>query len=142
LPQFNRDAAGQVEVEQAHVAAMYRLLDERLTDARAQLADVLKSSADSAGEVYERDVAAEHLARRIRGLEGAEEGLAFGRVDGADGTVLHIGRLGLHVGDRDLPLLVDWRAERRGLSTRRRPSTPWGCAAGVICGSRVVRYVR
>lgn len=98
-------------MEQTHVAAMYRLLDERLADARAQLADVLKSSADSAGEVYARDVAAERLARQVRRLEGAEEGLAFGRVDGADGTVLHIGRLGLHVDDRDLPLLVDWRAD-------------------------------
>ncbi|MFE2034911.1 HelD family protein [Streptomyces scopuliridis] len=29
----------------------------------------------------------------------------------ADGTGLHIGRLGLHLGDHDLPLLVDWRAE-------------------------------
>ncbi|MDF5757367.1 AAA family ATPase [Spongiactinospora sp. TRM90649] len=111
MPQFDEGAAGQVEVEQAHVAAMYGLLDERLADARAQLADVLRSSADSAGEAYTRDVEAERLARRIRRLEGAEDGLAFGRIDGADGTVLHIGRLGLRTGDRDLPLLVDWRAE-------------------------------
>ncbi|WP_445403124.1 HelD family protein [Streptomyces sp. LE64] len=90
---------------------MYRVFDERLTDARVQLADVLRSSVDSAGEVYARDVAAERLAGQIRRLEGAEEGLAFGRVDGADGTVLHVGRLGLHTGDRDLPLLVDWRAD-------------------------------
>ncbi|MFE2596363.1 HelD family protein [Streptomyces sp. NPDC059396] len=90
---------------------MYALLDERLADVRAQLADVLRSSGDSAGEVYARDVAAERLARQVRRLEGAEEGLAFGRIDGANGTVLHIGRLGLYVGDRDLPLLVDWRAE-------------------------------
>ncbi|MFE4540051.1 HelD family protein [Streptomyces scopuliridis] len=90
---------------------MYRLLDERVVDVRAQLDDVLKSSADSAGEVYARDVAAERLARQVHQLVGAEEGLVFGRIDGADGTVLHIGRLGLHLGDRDLPLLVDWRAE-------------------------------
>ncbi|MFF4402870.1 HelD family protein [Streptomyces sp. NPDC001480] len=90
---------------------MYRLLDERLAEVRAQLADVLRSPAEGAGEVYARDVAAERLARQVRRLEGAEEGLAFGRIDGVDGTVLHIGRLGLHVGDRDLPLLVDWRAD-------------------------------
>ncbi|MGW4202214.1 HelD family protein [Streptomyces sp. NPDC004726] len=112
MPQFSHeDAAGQVEVEQAHVAAMYGLLDERSADVRARLADVLRSSADSAGDVYARDVAAERLAHRLRRLEGAEEGLAFGRIDGGDGTVLHIGRLGLHVDGRDLPLLVDWRAE-------------------------------
>ncbi|QKV98094.1 AAA family ATPase [Streptomyces sp. NA02950] len=90
---------------------MYRLLDERVAEVRAQLEDVLKSSADSAEEVYARDVAAEHLARQVHRLVGAEEGLAFGRIDGVDGTVLHIGRLGLHLGDRDLPLLVDWRAK-------------------------------
>ncbi|MFF9127817.1 HelD family protein [Streptomyces sp. NPDC014889] len=90
---------------------MYRLLDERSADVRAELAAVLSSSVDSAGEVYARDVDAERLAHRLRRLEGAEEGLAFGRIDVADGTVLHIGRLGLHVDDRDLPLLVDWRAE-------------------------------
>ncbi|MFE1289733.1 HelD family protein [Streptomyces sp. NPDC058751] len=90
---------------------MYGLLDERMAEARAQLAEVLRSPADSAGEVYERDATAERLARRLRRLEGAAEGLAFGRIDGADGTALHIGRLGLHVPDRDLPLLLDWRAE-------------------------------
>lgn len=111
MSQFNEGAAGQAEVEQAHVAATYRLLDERLAEVRAQLTDVLRSPADSAGEVYARDVAAERLARQLRQLEGAGEGLAFGRVDGADGTALHIGRLGLHVGDQDLPLLVDWRAD-------------------------------
>ncbi|MFE2582835.1 HelD family protein [Streptomyces sp. NPDC059378] len=90
---------------------MYGLLDERVADVRAQLDDVLKSSADSAGEVYARDVAAQRLAQQVRRLTGAEEGLVFGRIDGADGTVLHIGRLGLHLDDRDLPLLLDWRAE-------------------------------
>ncbi|WP_406445560.1 HelD family protein [Streptomyces sp. NBC_00631] len=90
---------------------MYGLLDEQMADVRAELADVLRSSADNAGEVYARDVAAERLSRQLRRLEGAEEGLVFGRIDGADGTVLHIGRLGLHAEDRDLPLLVDWRAQ-------------------------------
>lgn len=98
-------------MEQAHVSAVYGLLDERVANVRAQLDDVLKSSADSAGEIHARDVAAERLARQVHRLAEAEEGLAFGRIDGADGTVLHIGRLGLHLGDRDLPLLVDWRAE-------------------------------
>ncbi|MBZ9638109.1 hypothetical protein [Streptomyces sp. PSKA30] len=51
MPQFNEDAARQAETEQAHVSAMYHLLDERLADLRAQLTDVLRSQADSAGEV-------------------------------------------------------------------------------------------
>lgn len=111
MSQVNEGAADQVAREQTHLSAMYGLLDERLADARAQLTDVLRSPADGAGEVYARDIAAERLARQLRRLEGAEEGLAFGRLDGADGTVLHVGRLGLHLDERDLPLLVDWRAE-------------------------------
>ncbi|WP_083288837.1 AAA family ATPase [Jiangella alba] len=90
---------------------MYGLLDERLAEARTQLADVLRSPSAGPGEVFARDVAADRLARRVRRLEAAEQGLVFGRIDGAEGTVLHIGRLGLHVDGRDLPLLVDWRAE-------------------------------
>ncbi|MFK4271127.1 HelD family protein [Streptomyces milbemycinicus] len=104
----------QVELEQTHVSVLYGLISERIADARTQLADVLKASAgrsDSAGEVYEREVAAGRLAREVRRLEGAEEGLVFGRIDGADGTALRIGRLGLHTDEDDLPLLVDWRAD-------------------------------
>ncbi|MGP4003473.1 HelD family protein [Streptomyces sp. 8N706] len=105
---------------------MYGLLDERLADVRAHLTDVLRSSADSAGEVYARDVAAERLARQLRRLEGAEEGLAFGRIDGADGTVLHIGRIGLHADDRELPLLVDWRADAARPFYEATPVHPMG----------------
>ncbi|MGW7824832.1 HelD family protein [Streptomyces puniciscabiei] len=90
---------------------MYEVLDELVAGVRAELAAVLRSPSDSAGEVYARDVEADRLARRLRQLERAEEGLTFGRIDCADGTALHIGRLGLLVPDRDLPLLVDWRAE-------------------------------
>lgn len=52
----------KVEVEQAHV---YGLLDKHVADVRAHVDDVRKSSADSAGEVYARDVAAERLARQV-----------------------------------------------------------------------------
>ncbi|PZF79300.1 HelD family protein [Jiangella anatolica] len=90
---------------------MFEVLDERLAQARAELADVLRSPAGGAGEAYARDVAADRLTRRIRRLEGAEQGLVFGRIDRADGAVLHIGRLGLRVESQELPLLVDWRAE-------------------------------
>nr|WP_030664251.1 AAA family ATPase [Streptomyces rimosus] len=111
MSQFNEGAAAQIELEQAHVSAAYGLLDQQMTDVRGELKGVLRSAADSPGEVYAREVSAERLSRRLRRLEGAEEGLVFGRLDGADGIVLHIGRLGLHTDDRDLPLLVDWRAQ-------------------------------
>nr|WP_030410473.1 AAA family ATPase [Streptomyces sp. NRRL S-1448] len=123
------------------MTAAYRLLDERLAETRAQLADVLRSDAsDDAGpgEVCAREVAAGRLARQLRRLEGAEEGLVFGRLDAVDGTELHLGRIGLSMnggggGDEngdEKPLVVDWRAEaarpfyeatpRRPLGLRRR----------------------
>ncbi|GAB7184953.1 ATP-binding domain-containing protein [Kitasatospora sp. Ki12] len=104
-------AAGQAAVEQAHVSAVHQLLDEQLAGLREELRRVLKAPAEEAGGAHARDAAVANLTRRLRALEGAERGLCFGRIDHADGTVLHIGRLGLHTEERELPLLVDWRAD-------------------------------
>ncbi|WNZ07358.1 AAA family ATPase [Streptomyces sp. 11x1] len=92
------------------MSALYELLAERLSEARAHRADVLTAPAESAGEVYEREVAAERLTKEIGRLEGAENGLVFGRIDWTDDTALRIGRIGLQTEADDLPLLVDWRA--------------------------------
>ena len=126
LPQAEASAAGQVELEQAAVTAIYALLDAQLVEGRDQLARVLRSPADSAGEAHAREVEAERLTRRLHRLAEAEEGLAFGRIDAADGTVLRIGRLGLHPDDRDLPLLVDWRAEAARAFYAATPAHPMG----------------
>ncbi|MEV5691780.1 HelD family protein [Micromonospora globbae] len=51
------------------------------------------------------------LRRQYEELQRAREGLVFGRLDGLDGTVRHIGRVGLrNAGEDSEPLLVDWRA--------------------------------
>ncbi|MFC8453095.1 HelD family protein [Kitasatospora sp. NPDC057223] len=92
------------------MSSLYELLTERLSEAHVHRASVLKAPAGSAGEVYEREIAAERLAKEIGRLEGAEKGLVFGRIDWTDGTALRIGRIGLHTEEDDLPLLVDWRA--------------------------------
>jgi DNA helicase IV len=106
----NDSAARQVEWEQERVSTLYELLTERISEARTRLAEVLRTPAESASETYERGIAADRLTQEIGRLEGAENGLAFGRIDWADGTTLHIGRIGLQTEDDDLPLLVDWRA--------------------------------
>ncbi|WP_197973814.1 HelD family protein [Streptomyces gossypiisoli] len=110
MSQIDDPAACQVELEQAHVSTLYELLAERLSEAQTRLADVLKTPAESASEAHEREVAAQRLAKEIGRLEGAENGLVFGRIDRADGTALRIGRLGMQTDEEDLPLLVDWRA--------------------------------
>ncbi|GEC05524.1 hypothetical protein SSP24_31790 [Streptomyces spinoverrucosus] len=110
MSQIDDPAACQVEFEQAHVSTLYELLTERLSEAQTRLADVLKTPAESASETHEREVTAQRLAKEIGRLEGAENGLVFGRIDRADGTTLRIGRLGMQTDEEDLPLLVDWRA--------------------------------
>ncbi|WP_258400463.1 HelD family protein [Micromonospora saelicesensis] len=51
------------------------------------------------------------LRQQYDELRQAEDGLVFGRLDGLDGTVRHVGRVGLrNDGEGAEPLLVDWRA--------------------------------
>ncbi|MCW3820170.1 AAA family ATPase [Micromonospora sp. DR5-3] len=51
------------------------------------------------------------LRQQYEELRRAREGLVFGRLDGLDGTVRHVGRVGLrNDGEDSEPLLVDWRA--------------------------------
>ncbi|MGA5732027.1 HelD family protein [Streptomyces seoulensis] len=103
-------AVRAVEAERDYVSSLYALLTERLFEARESRASVLRAKAESAGEAYEREIAAERLSKEIGRLEGAEKGLVFGRIDWTDGTALRIGRIGLQTEEDDLPLLVDWRA--------------------------------
>jgi hypothetical protein len=81
------------------------------TARRDRLADhvqaELSSDALDASERARRRMLRQHYEE----LRRAREGLVFGRLDGLDGTVRHIGRVGLrNDGEDDDPLLVDWRA--------------------------------
>ncbi|MFF7457066.1 HelD family protein [Kitasatospora sp. NPDC008115] len=126
MPQAEENVVRQVELERAEVAAVVALFDDRLADTRAQLAVTLATRADGAREAYERQSAAERLAREVRRLEGAEGGLVFGRIDLADGTALRIGRLGLQRDEEELPALVDWRADAARAFYEATPVHPMG----------------
>ncbi|MFG3227246.1 HelD family protein [Kitasatospora sp. NPDC048194] len=108
------------------MSSLYAVLTERLAEARANRARVLKSQADSPDAAYERDITAERLAKEIGRLEGADKGLVFGRIDWTDGTALRIGRIGLHTDEDDLPLLVDWRANAARPFYEATPVHPMG----------------
>jgi hypothetical protein len=49
------------------------------------------------------------LRRQFEELSRARDGLVFGRLDGLDGAVRHVGRAGIRDDNTD-PLVVDWRA--------------------------------
>ncbi|MBL0884872.1 AAA family ATPase [Myceligenerans sp. I2] len=90
---------------------MYGLLDEQAAAARAELSRVLRERPSGAAEAAEREVVASRLRRRAHALETADHALCFGRIDRADGTWLHVGRIGLRPRADADPLLVDWRAD-------------------------------
>jgi DNA helicase IV len=123
---MNDPAARALALEQDYVASVYKLLTERLSEARVQRASVLKSLADSPEEAYERENTAERLSKEIRRLEGAETGLLFGRIDWTDGMTLRIGRIGLQTEEDDIPLLVDWRANAARPFYEATPVHPMG----------------
>lgn len=97
--------------EREYVAGLYARLDAERDRARRRYTDALR---DHEGRAVDREGDVMTSAREVRRLSVAEEGLAFGRIDGEpDGTVgtRYVGRLGLF-GDKDgeNELLLDWRA--------------------------------
>jgi DNA helicase IV len=110
LSKGNYDA--ELRAERDHIAFLYAQLDAERSTATGKLDGVLlDSSAETTEALWERDVAATTLSRRIGLLRVADNGLCFGRLDHTDDTTTYIGRIGLFDEDDDYePLLIDWRA--------------------------------
>ena len=75
--------------------------------------------------VYERDVAAQAAANRRADLDLAGEGLVFGRLDRVDGTIHHVGRMGLRTNNQE-PIVLDWRAPAATAFYRATAADPQG----------------
>ncbi len=102
----------ELAAEREHIAGLYARLDAERRTAAGKLDGVLMdSTAETTEALWERDVAATTLSRRIGLLRVADNGLCFGRLDHTDGETTYIGRIGLFDEDNDYePLLTDWRA--------------------------------
>ncbi|NBE83148.1 AAA family ATPase [Micromonospora sp. NEAU-HG-1] len=101
---------GAAGAHRAAIAEEQEFLDVA-TARRDRLADHLQAelSADAL-DALER-ARQRMLRQQYEELRRAREGLVFGRLDGLDGTVRHVGRVGLRTdGEDGEPLLVDWRA--------------------------------
>jgi DNA helicase IV len=117
---------------------------DQATAQRDKLADHLRAELSSeALDALER-ARLRMLRQQYEELSRATAGLVFGRLDGLDGTVRHIGRVGLRDGDEaGEPLLVDWRApaarpfytatavDPQGLTRRRHIRTTGSAVVGV-----------
>ncbi|MGB3437850.1 MAG: helicase [Actinophytocola sp.] len=101
-----------MSAEREHIAILYARLDAERSTAAGKLDGVLlDSTAETTEALWERDVAATTLSRRIGLMRVADNGLCFGRLDHRDGETTYIGRIGLFDEEDDYePLLIDWRA--------------------------------
>jgi len=94
-------------------------------EAAVRESESMRPAGGSPQAVYERDVATQAAANRRADLDLAGEGLLFGRLDRDDGTVHHIGRMGLRT-DGQEPIVVDWRAPAAAAFYRATAADPMG----------------
>ncbi|HWG94215.1 MAG TPA: UvrD-helicase domain-containing protein [Mycobacteriales bacterium] len=117
--------AAELEREQVVLDRAHERLEALRREAAAREAESLAPTAGTPQAVYERDVVALAASARRADLDEAGEGLVFGRLDLADGTVHHVGRLGLRT-DRQEPIVVDWRAPAAAAFYRATAADPRG----------------
>ncbi len=101
----------EIAREQARLDLTHHRMAVLREDTERELRTVLRLPPGTAQGQVERSAAAGRLARQLRSLENAENGLCFGRLDRTDGDRLYVGRIGVPGGGPDDdPLLIDWRA--------------------------------
>ncbi|RDH74073.1 DUF2075 domain-containing protein [Mycolicibacterium moriokaense] len=99
--------------EQRYVAELYARLDGERTRVRDSYAAALRSPIDTkdGGTLVARDSEVRALAKEMRRLDVADNGLCFGRLDSMSDERRYIGRIGIFDRADDFePLLIDWRA--------------------------------
>ena len=116
----------ELRIEQTKLDELYTRLDELRDETTARLGTVRISEVGGNHQHRtERDACATLYEDQLIRLNGAEEGLCFGRIDLADDSEpSYIGRIGLTDADRQ-QILIDWRApasERFYQSTAANPA--------------------
>ncbi|MCK9794002.1 AAA family ATPase [Isoptericola sp. 4D.3] len=114
-PQLHPDAPapadGGAERTSAAVAEEQATLDAAWSRRATLLADLDATLATARAEDATSGARIARLRHRRAELRQADHGLVFGRLDGDDGSVRHLGRVGLPGSTQDdEPLVVDWRA--------------------------------
>ncbi|WP_174372169.1 RNA polymerase recycling motor ATPase HelR [Nocardia araoensis] len=98
----------ELRSERSYVAGLYARLDAERARAKSGYTAALRGNG---GTPMERDVEVRTLAREVKRLDVADNGLCFGRLDALSGEQSYIGRIGLFDADNEYePLLLDWRA--------------------------------
>ncbi|HEV2779889.1 MAG TPA: RNA polymerase recycling motor ATPase HelR [Actinophytocola sp.] len=98
----------ELRAERSYVAGLYARLDAERARAQGEFSAALRGNG---GTPTERDVRVRALARELKRLDVADNGLCFGRLDAISGEHLYIGRIGLFDEENEHePVLLDWRA--------------------------------
>jgi DNA helicase IV len=123
LPEQSTAVRAEIAREQELVdAALARLAVLRAETSAAEQ-EGLRGGGGTPQAVYERDVTVLHFAGRRAALDAAADGLVFGRLDRQDGTVHHIGRVGVRTEEQHA-LVVDWRAPAAAAFYRATAAQP------------------
>ncbi|MPY80487.1 MAG: AAA family ATPase [Actinophytocola sp.] len=94
--------------ERSYVAGLYARLDAERARVKG---DYNAALGGNGGTPMERDVEVRALARAVKRLDVADNGLCFGRLDALSGDHSYVGRIGLFDEENDYqPVLLDWRA--------------------------------
>ncbi len=108
-----RDHDDELESERDYVAGLYTRLDAERARVKGRHAEAMRAHIDvkDGGTLVARDAEVRALAKEVRRLDVADNGLCFGRLDTLSGERSYIGRIGIFSKDDDFePLLLDWRA--------------------------------
>ncbi|MEU7302728.1 UvrD-helicase domain-containing protein [Streptomyces sp. NPDC007206] len=98
--------------EQEFIDGLYARVDVLRGEAQSSVADALAQGDKPMQARLERDILVAERSGLLAALNAVDGSLCFGRIDLADGTGHHIGRIGLREDDAErTPILIDWRAD-------------------------------
>lgn len=130
----------EVEREQQVLDRALARLDVLRAEALQRETESMRPAGGTPQAVYERDVSAQAAANRRADLDHAGDGLVFGRLDRDDGTVHHIGRMGLRTDEQE-PIVVDWRAPAAAAFYRATAADPQGVVRRRSISTRRTRVI-
>jgi DNA helicase IV len=108
-----REYENELQSERGYVAGLYGRLDAERARVKGAYTAALRGPIDvkDGGTLVQRDSEVRALAKEMRRLDVADNGLCFGRLDSLSGERSYVGRIGIFDPDDDYePLLIDWRA--------------------------------
>ncbi len=121
------DVDDPVRDEQRVVDTLYALLEDEIAQATAALHTATTADIGSVPAArVEREALVRSHRQRLAQLRAAQQRLCFGRIDLADQTTFHVGRVGLADPKGASRALLDWRAPAAAAFYQATGANPMG----------------